>query len=74
MMGRPFAPKTSEQWEAATKYWRTLKSDDDVASDRTVVLDASSLIPLRHLGHLPEMVITVDDRVPDPTEKGRSQA
>ena len=64
--GRPFAPKTSEQWEAATKYWRTLKSDDDAAFDRTVVLDASSLIPYVTWGTSPEMVITVDDRVPDP--------
>ena len=64
--GRPFAPKTSEQWEAATKYWRTLKSDDDAAFDRTAVLDASSLIPYVTWGTSPEMVITVDDRVPDP--------
>jgi len=64
--GRPFAPKTSEQWDAATKYWRTLKSDDDAAFDRTVVIDASSLIPYVTWGTSPEMVITVDERVPDP--------
>ncbi len=64
--GRPFAPKTSEQWDAATKYWRTLKSDDDATFDRTVVIDASSLIPHVTWGTSPEMVITVDDRVPDP--------
>jgi len=64
--GRPFAPKTSEQWDAATKYWRTLKSDDDAAFDRTVVIDASALIPYVTWGTSPEMVITVDERVPDP--------
>ena len=64
--GRPFAPKTSEQWDAATKYWRTLRSDEDAAFDRTVVIDASSLIPYVTWGTSPEMVITVDERVPDP--------
>ena len=41
-----------------------LKSDDDAAFDRTVVIDASLLIPYVTWGTSPEMVITVDERVP----------
>ncbi len=65
IQGRPFAPR-AEQWEAATKYWRSLVSDTDAAFDHTVVLDASALIPQVTWGTSPEMVVAVDGRVPDP--------
>jgi 3-isopropylmalate/(R)-2-methylmalate dehydratase large subunit len=66
--GRNFAPK-GEQWDAATKYWRTLKSDDDAVFDHTVVLNASELIPHVTWGTSPEMVLPVDGRVPDPDKE-----
>jgi 3-isopropylmalate/(R)-2-methylmalate dehydratase large subunit len=65
IQGRPFAPR-AEQWEAATKYWRSLVSDTDASFDHTVVLDASALIPQVTWGTSPEMVVSVDGRVPDP--------
>ena len=66
VQGRPFAPRTPELWEAATKYWRTLRSDDGAEFDRTVVIDASTLAPFVSWGTSPEMVATIDARVPDP--------
>jgi 3-isopropylmalate/(R)-2-methylmalate dehydratase large subunit len=66
--GRNFAPK-NEVWDAATKYWRTLKSDDDATFDHTVVLNASELIPYVTWGTSPEMVLPVDGRVPDPDKE-----
>ena len=66
--GRPFAP-TGELWDKAVTYWRTLKSDADAKFDRVVKIDASHLKPQVTWGTSPEMVITIDDRVPDPSEE-----
>ncbi|WP_374336010.1 3-isopropylmalate dehydratase large subunit [Leeia sp.] len=63
--GRPFAPK-AEQWDAAVNFWRTLVSDEGAAFDAVIELDASQLRPQVTWGTSPEMVVTVDDRVPDP--------
>src|SRR3977135_2239050 len=63
--GRPLAPKAAEE-ERAASYWRTLKSDPDAKFDRQVTLDAREIKPHRPWGTSPEMVITVDDAVPDP--------
>jgi hypothetical protein len=63
--GRPLAPKAAEE-ERASSYWRTLKSDPDAKFDREVTLDAREIKPHVTWGTSPEMVITVDDAVPDP--------
>src|SRR3989454_7729528 len=63
--GRPLAPKGAEQ-ERASSYWRTLKSDPDAKFDREVALDARAIKPHVTWGTSPEMVITVEDAVPDP--------
>jgi 3-isopropylmalate/(R)-2-methylmalate dehydratase large subunit len=66
--GRPFAPKQA-LWESAVAYWRTLHSDRDAAFDREVSLDACELRPQVTWGTSPEMVVAVDDLVPDPSEE-----
>jgi 3-isopropylmalate/(R)-2-methylmalate dehydratase large subunit len=63
--GRPFAPK-ARLWDAAVAYWRTLKSDADAKFDREVTLDARDIKPHVTWGTSPEMVVAVDDTVPDP--------
>jgi 3-isopropylmalate/(R)-2-methylmalate dehydratase large subunit len=63
--GRPFAPHGAE-FEIAAAYWRSLKSDDGAAFDRTVEIDASQLVPQVTWGTSPEMVVSIEDRVPDP--------
>src|SRR6266478_407071 len=65
LKGRKFAPKGAE-WDHAVAYWRTLKSDPDAKFDREVTLDAREIKPHVTWGTSPEMVITVDDAVPDP--------
>jgi 3-isopropylmalate/(R)-2-methylmalate dehydratase large subunit len=50
----------------AAAYWRTLKSDEGAAFDRVVELDASTLVPQVTWGTSPEMVVSIEDRVPDP--------
>ena len=63
--GRPFAPKGAA-WDAATAYWRTLKSDPDAKFDREVTLEARDIKPHVTWGTSPEMVVAVDEAVPDP--------
>ena len=63
--GRPYAPK-GEQWKLAVEAWKDLVSDDDAKFDTVVELDASQIKPQVSWGTSPEMVLAVDQRVPDP--------
>src|SRR6266576_2478056 len=65
LKGRPFAPR-GELWDRAVVHWRTLKSDADARFDHEVTIDARSIKPQVTWGTSPEMVVTVDERVPDP--------
>ncbi len=68
LKGRPFAPKGVE-WERAVEYWRGLRSDLDAKFDREVTLDAREIRPHVTWGTSPEMVVPVDDTVPDPDKE-----
>jgi 3-isopropylmalate/(R)-2-methylmalate dehydratase large subunit len=63
--GRPFSP-VGVEWEQAVAYWRTLHSDADARWDRVVEIDAAQIRPQVTWGTSPEMVLAIDDRVPDP--------
>ena len=63
--GRPFAPQ-GEMFEQAIQYWRTLVSDPAARFEHEIVLDAAAIRPRITWGTSPEMVVTIDDRVPDP--------
>jgi 3-isopropylmalate/(R)-2-methylmalate dehydratase large subunit len=67
LRGRPFAPK-GELWERAAAHWRTLRSDEHAVFDKVVRLDAASIKPQVTWGTSPEMVTTIDGRVPDPSQ------
>jgi 3-isopropylmalate/(R)-2-methylmalate dehydratase large subunit len=72
--GRPLAPgfnapneaSAAVEWDQAVAYWKTLHSDADAHFDALVELDASQLVPQVTWGTSPEMVLGIDDRVPDP--------
>ncbi|HIV72276.1 MAG TPA: 3-isopropylmalate dehydratase large subunit [Candidatus Aquabacterium excrementipullorum] len=66
--GRPFTPSGVE-WDQAVAYWRTLHSDPDAHWDAVVELDATQIEPQVSWGTSPEMVIGVNDRVPDPDKE-----
>src|SRR3954469_16595586 len=68
LKGRPFAPR-GELWDRAVAHWRTLNSDPDAKFDRVVQIDARALKPQVTWGTSPEMVVTVEDRVPDPDKE-----
>jgi 3-isopropylmalate/(R)-2-methylmalate dehydratase large subunit len=65
LKGRPFVPQ-GEQWDNAVAYWRTLHSDAGAQFDTVVELDAAQIRPQVTWGTSPEMVVSVDGRVPDP--------
>jgi 3-isopropylmalate/(R)-2-methylmalate dehydratase large subunit len=66
--GRPFAPK-GEMWDRAVAAWRGLVSDTDAVFDHEVIIDAGSIVPHVTWGTSPEMVIGVNERIPDPREE-----
>ena len=65
VQGRPYTP-TGVQWEHAVIYWRTLHSDADATFDAVIELDAAAIRPQVTWGTSPEMVLSIEDRVPDP--------
>ena len=66
--GRPFAPKGA-QWDAAVESWKDLVSDVDARFDTVVELDAAQIKPQVSWGTSPEMVLAVDQNVPDPARE-----
>ena len=65
LRGRPMAPQGAE-WDRAVALWRGLVSDDDARFDAEVLLDAATIKPQVTWGTSPEMVTTIDGRIPDP--------
>ena len=68
LRGRPFSPG-AQQWDRAVAHWRRLVSDDGARFDRVVTLDASTLTPQVTWGTSPEMVVSIEGRVPDPDKE-----
>jgi 3-isopropylmalate/(R)-2-methylmalate dehydratase large subunit len=64
---RPKAPKAAA-WDAAMRYWETLRSDEGAHFDRELRLDAAKLPPLVTWGTSPEQVVSVTSHVPVPAE------
>ena len=63
--GRMFSP-TGALWDKAVEYWRTMKSDEGAHFDTVVTFDAAEIQPQVTWGTNPQMVTTVDGKVPDP--------
>src|SRR5690606_823338 len=66
--GRPFAPRGAD-WDAAGALWKTLVSDADAHFDTVVELRAEDIRPQVSWGTSPEMVLAVDQAVPDPARE-----
>lgn len=62
---RPLAPR-DENWDKAVKYWNTLHSDEGAQFDKTLSFEASNIKPQVTWGTSPEMVVAIDERVPNP--------
>jgi 3-isopropylmalate/(R)-2-methylmalate dehydratase large subunit len=66
--GRPMSP-TGVALQQAISYWSGLQSDVDAKFDATVALDGTQIIPQVTWGTSPEMVLSIEDRVPDPEKE-----
>jgi len=77
LKGRPLAPGANAvsaaaaavEWDLAVAYWKTLRSDPGAKFDATVSIDASTVEPQVTWGTSPEMVLGINDRVPDPDKE-----
>jgi 3-isopropylmalate/(R)-2-methylmalate dehydratase large subunit len=75
--GRPLAPGHSTvagdgaavEWDQAVAFWKTLHSDANARFDSVVELDATRIVPQVTWGTSPEMVLGIEDRVPDPDKE-----
>jgi 3-isopropylmalate/(R)-2-methylmalate dehydratase large subunit len=70
---RPYAPK-GEQFDKMVEQWRELKSDPDATFDRTVTLDADSLVPQVTWGTTPAMTVDITECVPEPVDAAQERA
>jgi len=68
LKGRPFAPSEA-LWERASTAWRALKSDPDASFAKEITIDVSGLTPQVTYGTSPEMVVSIEGRVPDPAQE-----
>lgn len=66
--GRPLSP-VGPHWDRALEYWRTLHSDAGARFDLVVTLNAAEIKPQVTWGTSPEMVVAVDERIPDPDKE-----
>jgi 3-isopropylmalate/(R)-2-methylmalate dehydratase large subunit len=62
---RPKAPKGAD-FDAARRYWESLRSDEGARFDREIVLDAANLAPLVTWGTSPDDVVAITGVVPTP--------
>ena len=67
--GRPYAPAEGEAWRQALQYWRKLHTDEGADFDRVVELRAEEIKPQVTWGTSPEMVLSIEDKVPDPEKE-----
>ncbi|ATQ69212.1 MULTISPECIES: 3-isopropylmalate dehydratase large subunit [Methylosinus] len=65
LRGRPKAPQ-GEMFDAACRYWDSLRSDEGAHYDRIITLDAASLPPTLTWGTSPEDVAPITGAVPTP--------
>ncbi len=62
---RPYSPKGND-WFMAERLWQQLYSDADAVFDKVMQLDAALIKPQVTWGTSPELVVAVDETVPDP--------
>ena len=67
LRGRPGVP-AGDDFDQAAARWRSFVSDDDAVFDKTVTLDATTLVPYITWGTNPAQVVALDGVVPDPAD------
>lgn len=65
LKGRPMAPRGTE-WEKATSYWATLRTDEGATYDKVVRINGADIVPTVTWGTSPQDVAPITGYVPDP--------
>jgi 3-isopropylmalate/(R)-2-methylmalate dehydratase large subunit len=68
VQNRPYSP-SGQAWNLAIQYWRNLHSDSGASFDQVVTLRAEEIKPQVSWGTSPEMVLAIDERIPDPDKE-----
>jgi 3-isopropylmalate/(R)-2-methylmalate dehydratase large subunit len=66
LQGRPFAPSLAA-WPNARAYFEAVRSDDDARYEDVVKIDARAIAPSLAWGINPGQVVTIDERLPEPS-------
>jgi len=66
--GRPYAPQ-GEHWFMAERVWQELHTDENAVFDKVVEIEASTIKPQVTWGTSPEMVLSINAKVPDPANE-----
>ncbi len=65
---KPSSPKEGD-WFAAERAWRNLHSDENAVFDKVLEFDAAEIKPQVSWGTSPELVIAIDETIPDPAHE-----
>jgi 3-isopropylmalate/(R)-2-methylmalate dehydratase large subunit len=65
---KPSSPKDGD-WFAAERAWRNLHSDKNAVFDKVLNFDAAEIKPQVSWGTSPELVIAIDEFIPDPANE-----
>jgi 3-isopropylmalate/(R)-2-methylmalate dehydratase large subunit len=68
LKNRPMGPQGLE-WPVAVEQWKNYCSDPGAKFDSVIAVDAASIRPQVTWGTSPEMVLSIDGRVPDPEKE-----
>ncbi|MEI7530696.1 MAG: 3-isopropylmalate dehydratase large subunit [Betaproteobacteria bacterium] len=68
IQNRPYSPH-GQAWGHAIQYWRNLHTDPGAKFDEVVELRAELITPQVSWGTSPEMVLGIDDYLPDPDKE-----
>ncbi|KAF3922899.1 hypothetical protein ABW20_dc0100337 [Dactylellina cionopaga] len=69
LKNRPLAPKVdSPEWNAALKYWKSLKTDPGAHFDIEVYISSRDIAPTVSWGTSPQDVVAITGKVPDPKD------
>jgi len=63
LAGRPFVPD-GDAWDACTRYWASLHTDDDARFERELVIDCRDIAPAITWGTSPEHAVPLTGKVP----------
>ena len=66
LRGRRFVPQAAE-FDRAVEHWQSLASDEGASYDSTVLIDAGELEPYVTWGTNPGHIVSITDRIPDPS-------